>query len=96
LGIINSTNLILPKAHNTKKVACIEPKNKKYPYLSRPNAPLRVYDMWETSNNVKQLAHSYSEEAFGITDNILHGKECFFEHFTSRMHISSGAIGANK
>jgi hypothetical protein len=42
LGIINSTNLILPKAHNTKKVACIEPKNKKYPYLSRPNAPLRV------------------------------------------------------
>jgi hypothetical protein len=52
--------------------------------------------MWETSNNVNQLAHSYSEETFGIMDNILHGKEYFFEHFTSRMHISSGAIGANK
>ena len=54
-----------------------------HPYLSRINNPLRVCDAASTSDNVIKLATEYLFESFRIADEMLAGREYFFDHFTT-------------
>ncbi|NQV56620.1 MAG: glutathione S-transferase family protein [Rhodospirillales bacterium] len=54
-----------------------------HPYLSRINSPPKVCDVPDASESVVRLAKENLSEAFGIADNMLAGREYFFDHFTS-------------
>ncbi len=54
-----------------------------HPYLSRINAPPRVCDLPGAGENVVRHAREYLSEAFGIAEEMLQGRDYFFDRFTS-------------
>ena len=54
-----------------------------HPYLSRINAPPRVCDLPDAAESVCKLAEEYLSETFQIADQMLAGREYFFDHFTA-------------
>ncbi|NQU71393.1 MAG: glutathione S-transferase family protein [Rhodospirillales bacterium] len=54
-----------------------------HPYLSRINSPPRVCDVPDSADSVIKLAQEYLSETFGLADNMLAGREFFFDHFTA-------------
>jgi glutathione S-transferase len=52
-----------------------------HPYLSRINAPPRVCDLPASDESVCRLAKGYLSETFQIADEMLAGREHFFDHF---------------
>lgn len=54
-----------------------------HPFLSRLNAPPRVCDVPDTSESVAKIAKSHLTECFTIAEDILDGREFFFDDFMS-------------
>jgi glutathione S-transferase len=54
-----------------------------HPFLTRMNAPARVCDVPGTEASVKKLAQEQLFETFQIADEMLAGREFFFDHFTA-------------
>ena len=54
-----------------------------HPYLSRLNAPPRVCDAPDSADSVRRLATEQLFENYKIADDLLAGREYFFEHFTA-------------
>ena len=54
-----------------------------HPYLSRINSPPRVCDLPDAAESVGRLAKEYLSETFQIADQMLAGREYFFDHFTA-------------
>ena len=54
-----------------------------HPYLSRINATARVCDVPGADQSVRQLAKGLLFENYKIADEMLAGREYFFEHFTA-------------
>ena len=54
-----------------------------HPFLTRINAPLRVCDVPGTEESVKRLAAANLMELFKIADDLLSGRQFFFDHFTA-------------
>jgi glutathione S-transferase len=54
-----------------------------HPYLSRINNPAKVCDAPGTSDSVIKIAAEALFENFQIADDLLAGRECFFDHFTA-------------
>jgi len=54
-----------------------------HPFLSRTNSPVRVCDVPGTEESVKKLAAANLMELFKIADDLLSGREFFFDHFTA-------------
>ncbi len=54
-----------------------------HPFLTRINSPLRVCDVPGTEDSVKKLAAASLMELFKIADDMLAGRQFFFEHFTA-------------
>jgi glutathione S-transferase len=54
-----------------------------HPYLSRLNAPAKVCDAPGAEASVRRFATAALNEAFGIAETKLAGREFFFEHFTA-------------
>jgi glutathione S-transferase len=54
-----------------------------HPYLSRINSPPQVCDVADSGESVRRLASEYLYEAFKIADEMLAGREHFFDHFTA-------------
>ena len=54
-----------------------------HPFLSRTNSPIRVCDVPGTEESVKNLAAANLMELFKIADDLLSGREFFFDHFTA-------------
>jgi glutathione S-transferase len=54
-----------------------------HPFLARINSPPRVCDVPGADESVKRLASENLFENFAITDELLAGREFFFEHFTA-------------
>ncbi|MDA0238609.1 MAG: glutathione S-transferase family protein [Proteobacteria bacterium] len=54
-----------------------------HPYLSRINNPARVCDVPDAEESVIRLASKNLTECFGIADEMLSGREYFFDHFMS-------------
>ena len=54
-----------------------------HPFLARINAPPRVCDVPGTEDSVKRLATANLMELFKIADDLLAGREFFFDHFTA-------------
>jgi glutathione S-transferase len=54
-----------------------------HPFLSRTNSPFRVCDVPGTEESVKKLAAANLMELFKIADDLLSGREFFFDHFTA-------------
>lgn len=54
-----------------------------HPHISRINLPNNFCDAPGTEDNVRDLAKKTLMSAFQIADEILSGKEYFFEHFTT-------------
>jgi len=54
-----------------------------HPFLTRINAPARVCDVPGTEASVKKLATEGLAETFQIADDMLAGREWFFDHFTA-------------
>ena len=54
-----------------------------HPYLSRINNPPKVCDAPGTSDSVIKAATEALFEAFQIADDMLAGRESFFDHFTA-------------
>jgi len=54
-----------------------------HPYLSRINNPAKVCDTAGSSNSVVKVATEFLFEAFKIGDDLLAGREYFFDHFTA-------------
>ena len=54
-----------------------------HPYLSRINNPPRVSDAAGASESVVKLATEFLFENFKIADDLLAGREYFFDHFTA-------------
>ncbi|HEX7232440.1 MAG TPA: glutathione S-transferase family protein [Candidatus Binatia bacterium] len=54
-----------------------------HPYLSRINNPQKVCDVAGTSDSVVKLATEFLFEAFKLGDDLLAGREYFFDHFTA-------------
>lgn len=54
-----------------------------HPFLSRINSPPRVCDTPETEESVKRLAADNLMELFKIADDLLAGREYFFDRFTA-------------
>ncbi len=54
-----------------------------HPYLSRINAPPKVCDLPDAPDSVCRLAAENLAETFGIADDMLAGREFFFDHFTA-------------
>ena len=66
-----------------------------HPYLSRLNAPSKVCDVGGAEQGVIQVAKALLFENYKIADDMLAGREFFFDHFLQRrMRISSGACDA--
>jgi glutathione S-transferase len=54
-----------------------------HPYLSRINNPAKVCEVSGASDSVIKIATEFLFEAFRIADDLLAGREYFFEHFTA-------------
>jgi glutathione S-transferase len=54
-----------------------------HPYLSRINSPPRVCDIAGAEESVRRLAAEQLFENYKIADDLLAGREYFFDHFTS-------------
>jgi glutathione S-transferase len=54
-----------------------------HPYLSRINSPPKVCDVPGSDDSVRRLSKGYLTETFQIADNMLTGREYFFDHFMS-------------
>lgn len=54
-----------------------------HPYLSRINAPPRVCDVPDSADSVRRLAAEQLFESYRIADDLLAGREYFFDHFTA-------------
>jgi glutathione S-transferase len=54
-----------------------------HPFLTRINAPLRVCDVPGTEDSVKKIATANLMELFKIADDLLAGRQTFFDHFTA-------------
>ncbi len=54
-----------------------------HPFLARINSPPRVCDVPGADQSVKRLAAENLMENFKIADDLLAGREFFFDHFTA-------------
>lgn len=54
-----------------------------HPYLSRINSPPKVCDLPDAAESVCRLAAEQLSETFQIADEMLAGREYFFDHFTA-------------
>ena len=54
-----------------------------HPYLSRINSTAKVCDLPNAGESVRRLAEKLLHESYGIADDMLAGREYFFDHFTS-------------
>jgi glutathione S-transferase len=54
-----------------------------HPFLARINSPPRVCDVPGADDSVKRLATEVLLENFTIADELLAGREFFFDHFTA-------------
>jgi glutathione S-transferase len=54
-----------------------------HPFLARTNSPPKVCDVPGTEDSVKKLAAGNLIENFKIADDMLAGREFFFDHFTA-------------
>jgi glutathione S-transferase len=54
-----------------------------HPFLARINAPPRVCDLPDAGPSVRNLAADQLYENFKIADDMLAGREYFFDHFTA-------------
>ena len=54
-----------------------------HPYLSRINSPARVCDLPNAEESVVRAARELLFEAYKIADDLLAGREFFFDHFTA-------------
>jgi glutathione S-transferase len=54
-----------------------------HPYLSRINSPVRVCDLPHASDSVRRLAIGPLLDNYKIADDMLAGREYFFDHFTA-------------
>ena len=54
-----------------------------HPYLSRINSPPKVCDVAGTEDRVNQQAAEFIYETFDIAEDLLDGREYFFDHFTA-------------
>jgi glutathione S-transferase len=54
-----------------------------HPFLARTNAPPKVCDVPGTEDSVKKLAADQLYENYQIADDLLAGREYFFDHFTA-------------
>jgi glutathione S-transferase len=54
-----------------------------HPFLSRINSPARVCDVPGAEESVRRLAAQQLFENYKIADDMLAGREWFFEHFTA-------------
>jgi glutathione S-transferase len=54
-----------------------------HPYLSRINSPPRVCALAGSEDSVCRLAKEFLFEGFRIADDMLAGREFFFDHFTT-------------
>ena len=54
-----------------------------HPFLARINSPPRVSDAPNSDESVRRLAKEQLSENFKIADDLLAGREFFFDHFTA-------------
>ena len=54
-----------------------------HPFLARINSPPRVCDVPDADESVRRLAASQLFENYKIADDLLAGREYFFDHFTA-------------
>jgi glutathione S-transferase len=54
-----------------------------HPFLSRLNSPPRVCDVAGADESVRRLAKEFLFEGYKIADDMLKGREYFFDHFTA-------------
>jgi glutathione S-transferase len=54
-----------------------------HPFLARINSPVKVCDVPGTEDSVKTIAKANLMELFKIADDMLAGREFFFDHFTA-------------
>jgi glutathione S-transferase len=54
-----------------------------HPFLARINAPPRVCDVPGADESVRRLAAAQLNENYQIADDLLAGREYFFDHFTA-------------
>lgn len=54
-----------------------------HPYLSRINSPPRVCDAPGSADSVRRLAEEQLFENYRIADDLLAGRQYFFDHFTA-------------
>jgi glutathione S-transferase len=54
-----------------------------HPYLSRINSPSKVCDVAGAEQGVIQAAKSFLFESYKIAEDMLAGREFFFDHFTA-------------
>jgi glutathione S-transferase len=54
-----------------------------HPFLSRINAPARCCDLPGAAESVRRLAQQQLFENYRIADDLLAGREFFFDHFTA-------------
>lgn len=54
-----------------------------HPFLTRMNAPAAVCDVPGTQDSVFKIAKSHLYENYKIADDMLAGREYFFDHFTA-------------
>jgi len=54
-----------------------------HPFLARINAPARVCDMPGAEPAVVRAASAMLDEKFAVIDDLLAGREFFFDHFTA-------------
>jgi glutathione S-transferase len=54
-----------------------------HPFLARINSPPRVCDAPNSDDSVRRLAKEQLLENFKIADDLLAGREFFFDHFTA-------------
>jgi glutathione S-transferase len=54
-----------------------------HPYLSRINSPAKVCDLPNAEGSVRKVATELLFESFRIGDDMLKGRDWFFDHFTA-------------
>jgi glutathione S-transferase len=54
-----------------------------HPFLARINSPTKVCESPNAADSVRRLAPAQLVENFQIADNLLAGREFFFDHFTA-------------
>jgi glutathione S-transferase len=54
-----------------------------HPFLARINSPAKVCDVPNAADSVRALAQAHLVENFEIADDLLAGREFFFDHFTA-------------